>query len=81
MATEPTESLTLVNVSGAPTPINVRLECPVCGMESFVVAKLQARVTKDTDGNGALALRVRSPKASHVCDQPTLGIIEGGRER
>jgi hypothetical protein len=47
----------------------------------FVEARLQARVTKDSDGSGALALRVRSAKSAHLCNQPTLGLAEGPRER
>jgi hypothetical protein len=64
-----------------PVVLAVLLTCPTCDAQIQVAAKLQSRVTRDTDGKGALALRVRSPKALHLCDQPTLGLVEGARER
>ena len=65
----------------APCTITVELPCPNCDDVVFTEARLQARVTRDSDGSGALALRVRSAKASHLCNQPTLGLAEGPRER
>jgi len=70
-----------INTLEAPTVVSVELPCPSCDDVVFVEARLQARVTRDSDGSGALALRVRSAKASHICDQPTLGLAEGPRER
>ena len=64
-----------------PSTITVELVCPLCDEPSWVEARLQARTTRDTDGNGALALRVRSAKVAHICDQPSLGLTEGPRER
>lgn len=64
-----------------PVVVSVLLTCPNCDAQETIAAKLQTRVTKDSDGTGALALRVRSPKASHVCGQVALGLVEGSRER
>jgi hypothetical protein len=66
-----------------PTPVvlSVLLECPSCQMQLQVAAKLQTRVTRDQDGSGALALRVRSAKTMHLCGQQALGLVEGPRER
>lgn len=79
MAAEPKQ---IPPVIVAPTSVTVELPCPSCDDVVFTEARLSARVTKDSDGTGALALRVRSAKASHVCDQPTLpGLVEGPRVR
>jgi hypothetical protein len=64
-----------------PKTVSVELVCPQCDEPTWIEARMQTRVTRDTDGNGALALRVRSAKAAHVCDQPNLGLAEGARER
>ena len=71
----------VATVSDEPIRVLVSLECPSCGDIETIDARLQARATRDTDGNGALALRVRSPKVAHVCGQAKLGLIEGPRER
>lgn len=65
----------------APCTVTVELPCPSCDDVVFTEARLQARVTRDSDGSGALALRVRSAKSAHVCNQPSLGLVEGPRER
>lgn len=65
----------------APARVSVILECPNCGETDTVVASLFARVTKDSDGKGALALRTRAPKVEHVCGQIPLGLVEGPRSR
>lgn len=65
----------------APARVSVILECPTCGETSTVVASLFARVTKDSDGKGALALRTRAAKVEHVCGQMPLGLVEGPRSR
>lgn len=65
----------------APTRISVILPCPSCGATSTIVAAVFARVTKDSDGKGALALRIRAAKAEHVCGQMPLGLVEGPRSR
>lgn len=64
-----------------PIVVSVLLTCPNCSVQTTIAAKLQTRVTKDSDGTGALALRCRSPKAAHVCGQASLGLVEGARER
>lgn len=64
-----------------PVVLSVLLTCPNCDAQIQVAAKLQSRVTRDTDGTGALALRVRSAKAGHLCGQQALGLVEGPRER
>lgn len=65
----------------APTRISVILPCPSCGQTNTVVAAVFARVTKDSDGKGAIALRIRAPKVEHVCGQMPLGLVEGPRSR
>lgn len=64
-----------------PAVLAVMLTCPTCDMQLQIAAKLQTRVTRDSDGTGALALRVKSAKTQHVCGQQALGLIEGDRER
>lgn len=64
-----------------PVVASVILQCPKCGQAASVAAKLQTRLVQDQDGTGHLALRVRSPKAGHLCGQTTLGLVEGPRER
>lgn len=69
-----------------PLTLPVVLTCPSCGELATIEAKLSARVTKDSDGSGALALRTRAPKAAHTCDQLALPlgptpIAEGARSR
>jgi hypothetical protein len=61
-----------VHILQAPLRASVTLTCPVCGMSTAVVASLFARVTRDSDGTSALALRTRAPKSAHSCDQMTL---------
>jgi hypothetical protein len=61
----------------APTRVSVVLPCPSCGQTNTVVAAVFARVTKDSDGKGAIALRIRAPKVEHVCGQMPLGLVEG----
>lgn len=56
----------------APAKASVTLTCPVCGATVAIVASLFARVTRDSDGTSALALRTRAPKSAHSCDQMTL---------
>lgn len=62
-----------------PAELSVMLICPQCGLDVTIAARLFARVTKDTDGSGALAVKLKAPKAQHVCDQLSLGIVEGSR--
>lgn len=69
-----------------PLTVPIVLTCPSCGDTATVEAKLSARITKDSDGTGALALRTRAPKAAHVCGQLALplgptSISEGARSR
>lgn len=64
-----------------PVVVSVVLVCPRCQAAHATAAKLQTRMTRDQDGTGHLALRVRAPKVMHLCDQPTLGLVEGARER
>ena len=70
-----------LDIVRAPARLSVILECPTCGETSTVVASLFARVTKDSDGKGALALRTRAAKVEHVCGQMPLGLVEGPRAR
>jgi len=70
-----------LDIVRAPARLSVILECPTCGETSTVVASLFARVTKDSDGKGALALRTRAAKVEHVCGQLPLGLAEGPRVR
>jgi hypothetical protein len=65
----------------APLEVFVSLPCPSCEEELVVKASLFARVTRDSDGKGAIALRTRAPKVSHVCGEPTLGLVESDRVR
>jgi hypothetical protein len=65
----------------APVRISVVLECPSCAETQTVEATLSARVVKDSDGTGNLALRTRAAKAAHVCGQQSLGLGEGPRVR
>jgi hypothetical protein len=81
MAQDPDEGVARAISAGEPTTITVELVCPKCDDPTWIEARLQTRLTRDSDGTGALALRVRSPKAAHVCDSPTLGLVEGSRER
>lgn len=69
-----------------PMTVPIVLTCPSCGDLATVEAKLSARVTKDSDGSGAIALRTRAPKAAHICGQLALDlgptpIAEGPRSR
>ena len=65
----------------APLKVSIRLYCPACDEAVIVEARLQARLTRDSDGAGAIALRTRAPKAAHICGAPTLGLAEGARDR
>lgn len=65
----------------APIAIDVTIACPSCGQTATVNAKLSARVVRDSDGSGHLALRTRAAKAAHVCNQTVLGLAEGERVR
>lgn len=65
----------------APATISVILSCPQCDEPMTVTARLFARMTRDSEGSGALALRTRAAKVEHTCDQPTLGLVEGARSR
>lgn len=65
----------------APLKVSIRLYCPACDEPTIVEARLQARLTRDSDGAGAIALRTRAPKSAHVCGQPSLGLAEGPRDR
>ena len=74
-------SLGVVHLITTPAGLSVTLPCPSCGETETVRATLRSRVVKDQDGSGHLALRVRSPKAEHVCGQLALGLAEGARTR
>lgn len=75
------QAATVRTLVTTPAEISAMLVCPSCGMDVRVNAKLFARVTKDSDGAGALALKLKAPKAQHVCDQLTMGLDEGARIR
>lgn len=64
-----------------PVVLAMLLECPSCQMQLQVAAKMQTRLTRNQDGTGSLALRLRSAKTQHVCGQQAPGLIEGDRER
>lgn len=64
-----------------PVVLAVMLTCPSCSMQIQVAARLQTRLTRDSDGKGALALRTRVAKTQHVCGQQAIGLLEGDRER
>ncbi len=70
-----------LNIIEAPAIVSIRLICPTCDEPVMVEARLQARVTRDNDGTGAIALRTRAAKVSHLCDAETLGLAEGPRDR
>lgn len=80
-ADEPPPAPLYASVITAPARVSVILECPTCLETATVVASLFARVTKDSDGKGALALRTRAAKVEHVCGQIPLGLTEGPRVR
>lgn len=65
------------------TPIvaNVLLECPNCQAQTMIAATFRTRLVRDHDGTGSLALRTKAAKVEHVCGQPTLGLLEGPRDR
>lgn len=78
---EPLDDSVASTIVTAPATVHVILSCPHCGETATIGAKLYARMTKDSDGTGALALRTRAAKVGHVCDQETLGLVEGPRSR
>jgi hypothetical protein len=75
---EPTPAVVRTLVE-TPAELSALLICPSCGMDARVTAKLFSRVTRDSDGSGSLALKMKSPKAQHICDQLSMGLDEGAR--
>lgn len=65
----------------APARVAVILRCPSCHESTTVEATLSARVVRDSDGTGHLALRTRAAKVAHLCGQQSLGLAEGPRVR
>lgn len=65
----------------APAKVATILKCPSCGETATVEATLSARVVRDSDGSGFLALRTRAAKVAHVCGQLSIGLVEGPRVR
>jgi hypothetical protein len=59
----------------APCKVGVELTCPTCGAIYTIPASLGARVTRDSDGAGAIALRVRADKIAHLCGQLSLELV------
>ena len=72
---------TLARPLPAPVIVSVILKCPGCDETATVEARLSARIVKDSDGTGSLALRTRAAKVAHVCGQQSLGLAEGPRSR
>lgn len=52
--------------------VAIELTCPTCGAIVTVPASVGARVVKDSDGSGSLAVRVRAVKIPHLCEQQEL---------
>jgi hypothetical protein len=65
----------------APVRLALILRCPSCNESATVEATLSARVVRDSDGTGHIALRTRAAKVGHVCGQIALGLVEGPRVR
>lgn len=56
----------------APCRVGVELCCPTCGAIYVIPASLGARVTRDSDGAGSIAVRIRAEKVAHLCGQMRL---------
>ncbi len=52
----------------------VDLECPQCHVGAQVVAEVGAVLKRTSDGDGTLALRVKSKAAVHVCGQAAITV-------
>lgn len=56
----------------APCKVAIELTCPQCGGIHTVPASIGARLIRDSDGSGTLAIRARAAKVPHLCGQLTL---------
>lgn len=61
----------------APCKVAVELTCPNCGAIYTIPASIGARVTRDSDGAGFVALRVNATKTPHLCGQMELELVGG----
>lgn len=65
----------------APCRVGVELCCPTCGAIYVIPASMGSRVTRDSDGAGSIALRVRAEKVAHLCGQMTLDLSTAAAPR
>lgn len=63
-----------------PARIAVDLTCPSCGAVYTIPATIGARVVRDDDGAGSLAVRLRAAKVPHICAQLALELDAPRRE-
>lgn len=52
----------------------VDLHCPQCQQPAQVVAEVGAVLKRTSDGDGTLALRVKSKPVAHVCGQSAITV-------
>ena len=52
----------------------VDIKCPQCGTLAQLVADVGAVLKRTSDGEGTLAVRVKSKPADHVCGQTAITV-------